>query len=170
MRLAWNGDRIRAWLWPVLHRLFPSAVVHGVEIADVGLRLESMDAARVIFEEALEYLRSAGGETWELVSGNLRRVAIVQDGFAGIAVREGKYATTLQGHEGRNPFYLACRLLWIAQYIALSRSDPGRTRSEREIRDAAFDRVMSFAAQYEEEDEWVRYMERERMRDLRVHD
>jgi hypothetical protein len=160
---------VSSLLWPLLRRLYPSVVVDGIEIVDVGLRVEALDTASELFKGAFDYLRGAGPETWAMVSRNLRRVAIVSDGFAQIAVHEGKYGTTFQGHEGRNSFYLACRLLWVAKYISLSRRDVREPLTERERRDASFDAAMAFASLYDEDEEWIRYLERERMRDIRAH-
>lgn len=154
----------RARVWPLLRFLMPSVRVGPLEVVDVGLMSDSMDRVRQLFDEAVRYIEAAG--LTKLLSDNLRRVGLVGARFEGIDIGEGKYGTTLEGHEGRNSFYLACRLVWVASYIKVSRDDKDQCVSSREKRDCAFQTVADFAAQYPEGEQWVSYFERIRIRDL----
>jgi hypothetical protein len=154
----------RELLWPLLRLLYPSFKVGPLEVIDVGLMWEDKDEVQLLFQKAIQYFKQPDDAT-ELTTlrENLRRVAVVREGFEGIAVDEGKYGTTLGYPEGSNPFYLACRLLWVARYIELLRAGGADGRSAR---DESFDTVLAWAERHTEGDEWIRYIERERMRDL----
>jgi hypothetical protein len=158
-------SRLRAALWPLLRLFFPAIRVQNLDIVDVGLTQDSMDVVAEHFATAVGYIEAAGPDINTTFSTNLRRVALVQDGFEGIASLDKKYGTSLSGHEATNAFYLACRLLWVAKYIELERGHAHASNS-RAHRDACFDFVGSFAARYPEGQAWVEYAERMRLRDL----
>ena len=158
-------DRLRAAIWPLFRLLFPSTRVANLDVVDVGLVTDSMEGVSALFTEATRHIESAGPDINAVFAVNLRRVAVVRDGFAKIAVAERKYGTTLRGHEGSNAFYLACRLLWVSKYIELSRTGTYEEDS-RAHRDACFDFVNEFALRFPDGDAWISYMERERLRDI----
>ncbi len=160
-----NPGRLRAAMWPLLRLLFPATRVANLDIVDVGLTVESMERTQALFADAARYIEAAGPDLNATFSSNLRRIALVQEGFEQIAVRDRKYGTTLKGAEGTNAFYLACRLLWVARYIELARAGT-YPEDSRAHRDACFDFVSAFALRYPEGEAWVGYMERERLRDL----
>ncbi len=156
--------RLRAWIWPLLRALYPSVRVQSLDIVNVGLIDRSLESSEQLFREAMRFVEMSGEDLNQVLVNNLRRIALVR-GRSRIAVAEGKYGTTLLGVEGRNSFYLACRLLWVAKYIELARETRGFRRNDSAIRNASFDAVAEFASRFPEGDEWIRYMERERMRD-----
>lgn len=156
-------SKIRSMLWPVLRMLYPSFRVGPLAVVDVGLTWEDEGHVRSHFETALRYLTAV---EIELLKRNLSRVAVVQHGYEGISVQEGKYGTSLPGPEATNPFYLACRLLWVAKYIEILRGRVTTAPTDRAARDESFDFVVTFCERHSEGDEWIRYFERERMRDL----
>ena len=162
---ASKADRLRAAVWPLLRLFYPATRVANLDIVDVGLTADSMEDVQALFADAARYVEGAGPDINATFSSNLRRVALVQDGFEGIAVVGKKYGTTLKGHEGENAFYLACRLLWVARYIELAGTGTYR-ENPRAHRDACFDYVSDFAMRYPEGETWVGYVERERLRDL----
>jgi hypothetical protein len=160
-------ERVRAWLWPVMRRVLPAVRVQCVDIVNVGFVERPLPLIADHFRAALAYIESAGEDLNRKVCSNVRRIAITRGSGEQIAVAEGKYGTSLLGHEGQNPFYLACRLVWVATYIDLKRKSPSSADSDEAIREQSYDAVLDFVAGFPEGDEWVPYIERERLKSKR---
>lgn len=153
---------VRSWIWAVLRRVYPSAQVQCLEIVNVGLLDRPFDEVLVHFRSALAFIEAAGEDVNRSVCANLKRVALLRGKGERISVTERKYGTSLVGHEGRNPFYLACRLLWVAAFVGASR--PPESLDEAAARERAYEATADFAARFPEGEEWIRYIERERLR------
>jgi hypothetical protein len=148
----------------VFRRLYPTARVQSLEVVNVGLVERPLASIVDHFRAALGFIEAAGEDVNQVVRTNLRRVAITRGQGERIAVAEGKYGTGLMGHEGRNPFYLACRLLWAATYIGIRRQSSSDEHADDLAREKSYDAILDFAARFPEGEEWVKYIERERLR------
>jgi hypothetical protein len=113
-------------------------------------------------EEALRRISDARGGFGELVTSHLRFVAAL-DGrpAATVLVHAQGYVSPFPRVEVDNPLFLACRLIWAATFIRLSR-DALAQRGPRDlsrIRQAAHEAQKRFVNQFPDPGDWLEYLE-----------
>lgn len=117
---------------------------------------------QVAIADAMDRLRRAGEGFPELVRDHLRFVAALDAPSAHALVHARGYVSPFDGPETLNSHFLACRLVWAATYIRLSRDalHLNKERDHDEIRRAAHEAQLRFTRQFPDAQSWVAYLER----------
>lgn len=157
--------RIVAWMWPLFRMVFPSTHVDGLEIVNVGLQERPIDSIGRHFKLALSLIEGAGADVKDILSTNVKRVAIVRGVRDAIVVEERKYGTSLTGIEGRDELYLSFRLIWVAMYIEGARTS---RLGDHELRAMCYDRATALATRFPDRERWISYVEKGRAADRHV--
>lgn len=110
---------------------------------------------------ALGRIARARGGFGELVNSHLGFVAALAAPKPAVLPNVRGYVTPFTDLEASSEHYLACRLIWAATYVRLSRDAFGRgaVRDIEAIRSAAYEAQLRFTRQFEDAEEWVQYLE-----------
>ena len=161
--LLW--ERIRLGALGLFSR-HPESSVQGVNLVDLRAdRLFDHDQIRQVLVEALEQVKIARGGFPELVNDHLRHVVAIDTEPDSASSFAEAFYTTFSARERRQPFALACRLVWAATFIRLQRNQRfwKRSQNRRAARIAAKDAQITFARQFPDREDWVTILERQEL-------
>ena len=147
---------LQAMLWWIYRKTFPVHQFGGVELIDIRMNRNSPDDAKR-FAEAMAYIGEVPAFL-ELVRAEINFVGFAHHPRESISLRLRAYITPMSGHEGKNSYYLATRLVWAAAY--LRRLKGVRTTAERACA-YALDEQLRFAAHFPDYSAWRRYLLKE---------
>jgi hypothetical protein len=142
------------------------------------LRLQFMDvrseqtrdpeALKRVLDDALSRLSCAGQGFGELVTSHLRIVVAVDEPADAYILPQSAWRSTFQGQSRTSGHLLACRLIWAATAIRLARDAKavGRRVGSEAIRKACWAAQRRFLSQFDNAQEWIRYMDPDLDRDV----
>ena len=158
---------MRAWIerayWWWMLRTSRTVRLHGLSFVYVSVEDDRpAHEIQAALTDALHRISSAKGGFGELVTSHLRFVAALDAPQSVVVVHARGYVSPFPSVELRNPHFLACRLIWAATYVRLSRDalTHGRPRDLEGIRRASYEAQVRFTKQFPDAQEWVEYLER----------
>lgn len=146
---------------PLLRGDFPTSVVDGLTIIDVREdRHRDHDQVEAVFQEAMAHLSQYGARFHELVTVNIEEVLVLDALGEHVGWLGRTYSTMLPIRHRRNTLYLACRLVWAAEYFRVLRTLPWyRRRAARQpARVAARQAWLTFARSLPDSEDWEHYL------------
>lgn len=120
------------------------------------------DEIQKTLEDAIERIGRARGGFGELVTSHLRFVAALDVPSSSVAVHARGYISPFPTMEATNAHFLACRVIWAATFVRLTRDamHAALPRDSESIRRAAYEAQLRFTKQFSDAQEWVEYLER----------
>ena len=169
--LRFIGQLVRPSTWRLMLRAALPDTTATAQYRDLTLKVidvrppASRDVAQLVelVTDALRRLSAADQGFGELVTSHLRSVLALPPGRVGASWAARAYGSTFEGAEGRNPHYLASRLVWAATQIRLRRDAErsGRRPDERQLERSCSEAQRRFLLQFDNADEWIAYMDLE---------
>jgi hypothetical protein len=148
--------------WTIAKKLYSSKNVNGIDFvyveADADVSAEQIESTLI---KALDMIAAAQGGFGELVKSHLRLVAAIKVPHPYASHNSRAYVSPFRGHEAAHGRYLACQLVWAATFIRLSRDVLTKTKAidKTPIRRAAYEAQLRFVRQFDDSDQWVKYLE-----------
>lgn len=153
-------------VWEIARALFQvSRARNGdLELAFFDLRPSGerdRDEVRHLLTNALERLSAAKGGFGELIADHLRMVAVMPTPRGRVVFKLRAYICPFDGAERGSGHYLACRLIWAATTLRLSRDRIAHNLPlDRAAMDtAAKEAQLRFLRQFEGWEEWAKALD-----------
>lgn len=159
MRKAWIE---RAYWWWML-RTSSVELAGGLRFIHISTRgNRPASDVRAVLDSAMDRISRAKGGFGELVTSHLRFVTALDAPAPVVVVYARGYVSPFQPPEMTNAHFLACRIIWAATYVRLSREAlaRGAERDLNAIRNAAYEAQLRFTKQFSDAAEWIEYLER----------
>ena len=156
------GAYVERAYWRWMLRTSSAMLPQGLRFIYVSARGDKTSAElQVVLVGALSRISQAKGGFGELVNSHLRFVAALDAPKPMVVVNARGYVTPFTDLEVSNEHYLACRLIWAATYVRLSRDAIVHkvTRDLDAIRRVSYEAQMRFTKQFADAKEWVEYLE-----------
>jgi hypothetical protein len=153
-------------LWEVVRALLQvsRAKYGGLELAFFDLRSSGerdRGQARRMLQDALERLSAAKGGFGELIADHLRMVAIMRVPHGRVVFKLRAYVCPFGGAERTSGHYLACKLIWAATTLRLSRDKLAHNLpvDPATIEAAARQAQLRFLQQFDGWEEWAKLLD-----------
>jgi hypothetical protein len=149
-------------IWWLYKKIFTVHTVQGLDFIDIRLAGDDSVVLQRHVAEAMTYV-SAARSYRELVLSELDFVGATLYSREKIAPRIRAYLTPFKDIERESAFYFACRLVWVASYLQLSRGvtqeKGAELLSEGERRRRSFETQRRFIRSFPGAEQWVAYAE-----------
>lgn len=139
----------------------PPLEVAGLTVLDLRSdRNVDHDQVVATFEETVEYLREPDPRYFDLVRDIIEQINIHEGPNERVSWLVRQLTTALPAVLRRNPFYLACRLVWAAAYLRALSAVPFvfRPFAVASARKAAMATWVEFAREFPNSEEWEAYL------------
>lgn len=135
-----------------------------LELAFFDLRSSkerNRDEVRRVLQDALERLSAAKSGFGELIADHLRMVAVMPAPHGRVLFKLKAYVCPFDGAERRSGHYLACRLIWAATTLRLTRDRLAHNLpvDAAAIETAARQAQLRFLQQFEGWEEWSKALD-----------
>jgi hypothetical protein len=144
-------------LWRVYRAVFKPVSVNGMPLVDIRVETEDAEVIRQTLHAAMGYISEAGDEFRQLVSREVDFVAATREPAERVSKNLRAYLSPFQGYERSNSFFLACRIVGVAEYFRqLEKGEP----DDPEARRRAVESELAFAARFPNSDDWIQFLKR----------